>query len=225
MSTASFSSVLSASGPRPAATTRSASAARRRTACPGRRRADRGPATGARSARRPPSRRRSHGQRPGRRPSPARRRDPRPGTGTSYAPAPSSRDRTPRPSASHRPDRSRRSRCRRHQTAQPSQPRVAVAVTPGHATTVGHERPPPAMGHQARSASGGRSYARHRHAERLSMPLVALVPPWHSTVRVAARAEGARVDGQQTPLGPVLVALRTDDPRTPMNGPTTETKR
>jgi energy-coupling factor transporter ATP-binding protein EcfA2 len=46
----------------------------------------------------------------------------------------------------------------RHQPAQPAQPGVAVAVTPGHATTVGHERPPPAMGHQARSASGGRSY-------------------------------------------------------------------
>ena len=59
----------------------------------------------------------------------------------------------------------------RHQLTQPSQPRVAVAVTPGHTTTVTHERPPPAMGHQARSASGGRSYVRHRHAERLSMPM------------------------------------------------------
>jgi hypothetical protein len=61
----------------------------------------------------------------------------------------------------------------RHQLAQPGQPRIAVAVTPGHPTTVGHERPPPAMGHQALSASGGRSYARDRHAERLSMPPVA----------------------------------------------------
>jgi hypothetical protein len=33
----------------------------------------------------------------------------------------------------------------RHQFAQPSQPSVAVAITPAHATTVAHEPPPPAM--------------------------------------------------------------------------------
>ncbi|MEV8510488.1 hypothetical protein AB0368_37445 [Actinoplanes sp. NPDC051475] len=38
----------------------------------------------------------------------------------------------------------------RDQSQQPGQPRVAVAITTGHAATVTHERPPPAMGHQAR---------------------------------------------------------------------------
>src|SRR4029450_770496 len=32
---------------------------------------------------------------------------------------------------------------------------VAVAITPGHAATVTHERPPPAMGHQARQGHQG----------------------------------------------------------------------
>src|SRR4051794_34695908 len=35
---------------------------------------------------------------------------------------------------------------------QPSQPCVAVPVTTRHPTTVDHERPPPATGHQARQA-------------------------------------------------------------------------
>jgi hypothetical protein len=59
----------------------------------------------------------------------------------------------------------------RHQRAESIQSRVSVAVTPQDTITVTHERPPPAMGHQARSASGGRSFVLHRHAERLSMPL------------------------------------------------------
>jgi hypothetical protein len=46
------------------------------------------------------------------------------------------------------PDRIRH----RHQASKPSQACVAVAVTPRHATSVTHERPPPAMGHQARQA-------------------------------------------------------------------------
>jgi hypothetical protein len=33
----------------------------------------------------------------------------------------------------------------RHQHAQPLQPGITVAVTPGHATTVTHERPPAAQ--------------------------------------------------------------------------------
>jgi hypothetical protein len=94
------------------------------------------------------------------------------GPGMSYGPAPSSRDRSPRPSASHRPGRSHDRVGHRCQPTKPSEPRVPVAVTPGHATTVAHERPPPAMGHQARSASGGRSYVPHRHAERVPMPPV-----------------------------------------------------
>src|SRR5437762_5186420 len=62
----------------------------------------------------------------------------------------------------------------RDQPPQPSKARVAVAITPGQAATVTHERPPPAMGTPSpTSASGGRSYALHRHAERLSMPLIA----------------------------------------------------
>jgi transposase len=40
----------------------------------------------------------------------------------------------------------------RNQDPQPGEPRVAVAITPGHTATVTHERPPPAMGHQARQA-------------------------------------------------------------------------
>ena len=59
------------------------SAAHTRTASTGPRRAVRGPATGARSARTPPSPRRTPSPRPARRPSPARHPDPRPGTGTS----------------------------------------------------------------------------------------------------------------------------------------------
>ena len=78
----------------------------------------------------------------------------------------------------------------RHQPAQPNQPRVAVAVTPGHPTTVAHERPPPAMGHQARSASGGRSYARPRHAERLPMPRSGRI-----TVRTHVRYPGRMAGG------------------------------
>jgi hypothetical protein len=39
---------------------------------------------------------------------------------------------------------------RSHQLAQPTQPCVAVPITPRHPTTVAHERPPPALGHQAR---------------------------------------------------------------------------
>src|SRR5204862_1553696 len=40
----------------------------------------------------------------------------------------------------------------RNQDPQPGEPRVAVAITTGHTATVTHERPPPAMGHQARQA-------------------------------------------------------------------------
>ena len=43
----------------------------------------------------------------------------------------------------------------RHQLPQPRQPCVAVPVTPRDTITVGHERPPYAMGHQARQAHQG----------------------------------------------------------------------
>ena len=43
----------------------------------------------------------------------------------------------------------------RHQLPQPGQPSVAVPVTARHTITVGHERPPHAMGHQARQAHQG----------------------------------------------------------------------
>jgi hypothetical protein len=84
---------------------------------------------------------------------------------------------------------------RRHQLAEPRQPRIAVAVPPGHAATVAHERPPPAMGHQARNASGGRSYARHRHAERLAMPHCA------RDARLCRGARGARTRGATALVG------------------------
>jgi hypothetical protein len=40
----------------------------------------------------------------------------------------------------------------RNQRTKPTQAGVAVAITPGQATTVTHERPPPATGHQVRQA-------------------------------------------------------------------------
>jgi hypothetical protein len=58
------------------------------------------------------------------------------------------------------PDNHRR---HRRYSPQTTQSRVSVAITPGHATAVTYQRSPPAMGHQARSASGGRSFVPHRH--------------------------------------------------------------
>jgi hypothetical protein len=43
----------------------------------------------------------------------------------------------------------------RHQLAQPGQSSVAVPIPAGHTITVVHERPPNAMGHQARQAHQG----------------------------------------------------------------------
>jgi hypothetical protein len=67
---------------------------------------------------------------------------------------------------------------RRHQLAKPSQSRVAVAVTPGDATTVAHEGPPPAMGHQARSASGGRPTPGHDTQNVFLCPELGRPVPW-----------------------------------------------
>jgi hypothetical protein len=47
-------------------------------------------------------------------------------------------------------------------TVSQSKPSVAVAITPGHPATVTHERPPPAMGHQAQ----------HAHQERVPTPRI-----------------------------------------------------
>jgi hypothetical protein len=98
----------------------------------------------------------------------------------------------------------------RHQSAQPIQARVAVAVTPGHTTTVTQERPPPAMGHQARSASGGRASVLHRHAERLSMP--------RSARERTEMPNGVRCDGAQRYAGP-HVHPDMDGPKSVRNAP------
>jgi hypothetical protein len=40
----------------------------------------------------------------------------------------------------------------RDQLTKPNKTSVPIAIPPGHTTTVSHERPPSAMGHQARQA-------------------------------------------------------------------------
>jgi hypothetical protein len=59
----------------------------------------------------------------------------------------------------------------RHQLSPPRKPGVPVPITPAHATTVGHERPPVCDGTLSpTSAAGGRSYVQAQRAERVSMP-------------------------------------------------------
>ncbi len=140
-----------------------------------RRRVGPGPATGGRSARTP----RRCGEpglgRPAGSPVQRAGRGPRPCTETCAAPAPSSRGRRRQPSASYRPGRCRRSRSLSGTVS--TQLRSVARSCSGHparspTSPLGcHERPPCGDGTPSpTSASGGRSYARHRHAERLSMP-------------------------------------------------------
>src|SRR5262249_19848428 len=56
----------------------------------------------------------------------------------------------------------------RQQPAQPGQPDVAVAITPGQTATVTHGRPPRCAGIPSpATASGGRLHIQHRRAEEL----------------------------------------------------------
>jgi hypothetical protein len=111
--------------------------------------------------------------RPARPPSPTPHRDPRRGNEKSCGPTLSSRDQSLRPSASHRPNQSPRSRC----TPAPT-PATDPAARCGcdHPGTRRYRYPRTSSSCDGTpsptSASGGRSYVLHRHAERLSMPQV-----------------------------------------------------
>ena len=103
---------------------------------------------------------------------------------TSYRPAPAHRGRRPRPSACCRPGRSHDRVGPRHQFPRPRQSRVAIAITPGHATAVAHERPPPVMGHEAAA-----------HREDVPTPEPSAEVPGRGRARDQVRAQRVQVRG------------------------------
>ena len=117
----------------------------------------------------------------------------------------SSRDRSPRPSACCPPDRPHDRVRHRHQGAQALQPRVAVAVTSGYATTVTHERPPAAQDTKPEAHQGdvptSRTDTQNVFLCRVECA-IEVVRPRHGQILDPARARAADADAETSPVTP-----------------------